>query len=187
MTLSAGCRVDFDGVGASVQVFGQQLEIEFDLVGGGAGVRFGVGAHDGEGVAVLEDFGIVQDGTIPAVTLVGREGDEAGNAVLALASQSARGTSPGMASASEVSDALDVGVGNPGLSQRQMQRVRRHLESGIRTEVVRAGHLGDGVGTRGRREPHVRPSTGSLYSMSLTDFSPRMTAAASMTASTSGL
>ena len=55
---------------------GSSSKIQFDLVGGGAGVRFGVGAHDGEGVAVLEDFGIVQDGTIPAVTLVGREGDE---------------------------------------------------------------------------------------------------------------
>ena len=121
--------MDFDGVGShrvrGVQVFGQQLEIEFDLVGGGAGVRFGVGAHDGEGVAVLEDFGIVQDGTIPAVTLVGREGDEAGDAVLALdvlVGQHAVHAGHGFRFGGV--DAFDVGVGNLGLSQRQMQRVR---------------------------------------------------------------
>jgi len=155
-----GAGVDFDGVGShrvrGVQVFGQQLEIEFDLVGGGAGVRFGVGAHDGEGVAVLEDFGIVQDGTIPAVTLVGREGDEAGDAVLALdvlVGQHAVHAGHGFRFGGV--DAFDVGVGNLGLSQRQMQRVRRHLEGGIRAEVVRAGHLGDSVGTRTAGTPRA--------------------------------
>ena len=61
------------------------------------------------------------------------------------------------------------------------------MAGGVIGSVIMVWRLLVAVLGRGRREPHVRPSTGSLYSMSLTDFSPRMTAAASMTASTSGL
>ena len=80
--------MDLDGVvghgRGRAHVGGQRLQLHLDLRRGGLGLLDGVGADDGDGVAVLEDLGVAQDGPIPAVALVRREGDQAGDAVLAL-------------------------------------------------------------------------------------------------------
>ena len=81
-----------------------------------------VGADDGDGVAVLEDLLVAQDGTIPAVTLVGREGDQAGDAVLALDVLVGddlvhAGDGLGLGHV----DGQDLGVGDLGLDQFAVQ------------------------------------------------------------------
>ena len=79
--------MDFHGVGRERREAGhvgrQHFEVDLDLLGRGAGMLLGVGGDDGNGVAELEDLLLAQDRAIPAVTLVGREGDEAGDGILA--------------------------------------------------------------------------------------------------------
>jgi len=79
--------VDLDGVRChgfrGAHVGGQHFQLHFHFFRGIFGVGFGIRAHNRQHVAILEDFGVVEDRTIPAITFVRREGDQAGNAVLA--------------------------------------------------------------------------------------------------------
>ncbi|MPM52910.1 hypothetical protein SDC9_99674 [bioreactor metagenome] len=44
---------------------------------------FSIGADNGDGVTNLEDLGVAKDGAVPTISLVCREGDQTGDAVLA--------------------------------------------------------------------------------------------------------
>ena len=80
--------MDFHRVGRQRREAGhvgrQHFQIDLDLLGRRAGVLLGVGGDDGDRVAELEHLVLAKDRAIPAVALVGREGDEAGDRVLAL-------------------------------------------------------------------------------------------------------
>ena len=178
--------VDLDGVvghgGRRAHVGRQLFQLHLDLLGRGLGLLDGVGADDGDGVAILEDLGVAQDRPIPAVALVGREGDQAGDAVLALDilvgdDLEHAGHLLGFGGV----DREDVGVRDLGLHQRQLQRAGGHLQAQVLAVIQRAGDLGHAVG-RGYLLPQIWPSAGSLYSSSSRAISPRSTLAASMTA-----
>ena len=149
--------MDLDGVGGQglghAHVGGQDLEVDLDGLGGLAGVGLGVGRDYGDGVAVLEDLFIAEDGAVPAVALVvEREHDKAVYAVLA----------GDVLGGDDLEDAghllglggvhaLDVGVGDLGLDQRQAQGAIRHVQGLVRAEVPGAGdlHGGGGAGVGG--------------------------------------
>ena len=144
-----GAGVDFDGVRGhglgGAHVFGQQLQIKLDLFCRSAGVAFGVRADDGKRIAILEDFGIVKDGTFPAVTLVGGEGDQAGDAVPALHVL----VGQHLVHARHLFGfrgvyALDVSMGYLGLGNGEVQGVGGQTVRRVRAEFGGAGHLGDG-------------------------------------------
>ena len=148
--------MDLDGVGSHgfgrAHVFGQQFQVELDLVGGGAGMGFAVGADDGQGVTVLEHLGIVEDGTIPAVALVVGKGDEAGDAVFALdVLVGQHADHAGHLFGFGGVDALDDGMGDLGLGQGQVQGVGRHVHGGVGAVFGQTGHLDQGAGTRQAR------------------------------------
>ena len=71
--------VNFYGIGChsrgSIHISRQKLKINFDLFSCGAGITFTVGTHNGKGIAILEDFFVTQNRTIPAIPLVVGEGD----------------------------------------------------------------------------------------------------------------
>ena len=83
-----GTGMDFDGIrlhgGRGAHVGGQLFQLDLHLGSGGLGVLLGIGTDDGDGVTSLENFGIAEDRTLPAISQVGGEGDQAGNAVFAL-------------------------------------------------------------------------------------------------------
>ena len=139
--------VDFDGVVGhgrrGAHVGGQLFQFHFDLFGGGLGLLDGVGADDGNRVAILEDLRVAQNRAIPAITLVGREGDQAGDAVLALDilvrdDFEDAGHLLGFGGV----DRQDVGVRDLGLHQRQLQRAGGHLQAEVLAVVQRAGDFG---------------------------------------------
>ena len=145
-----GAGMDFDGVRSQgvrgVHVFGQLFEVNLDFVGSSAGMLFSIGADDGEGVAILEDLGVIQDGTIPAVALVlVREGDEAVDAVLALDVLGGKDSEDaGHLESFGGIDALDVGVRNLGLHEGEVQGVLRHHMRIIVAVFGSTGNLGNG-------------------------------------------
>lgn len=65
-------------------IFGQQFKIKLHFFRGRAGIAFAVGTDNGQSVAVLKDFFVIKDGPIPAVPLVGGEGDQTGDPVFGL-------------------------------------------------------------------------------------------------------
>ncbi len=149
----------------------------------------GVGADDGDGVAELEDLVVAEDRPIPAVALVGREGDQAGDAVLAL-------------DILVGDDLVDAGhLSRPRLVSMEWilawetlawTRASCRVSSGsLQTEIgaviAGAGDLGQGRGSRVFGAPDAAVG-GNLESQSSSRLiSPRRTLAASMTASTSCL
>ena len=151
-------RVDFDGVRShgfgGAHVFGQQLKVKLDLFSRSAGIAFRIGAHDGKGVAVLEDLGIVKDRTFPAVTLVGGEGDKTGDTVSALhVLVGDHLIHAGHFFGFRCVDALDESVRNLGLSKGQVQGVGGQAVRRIRAKFGSAGNLGNGSGTRNGGTP----------------------------------
>ena len=109
------------------------------------GLLRGVGADNGDGVAVLKDLLIAQDGPVPAVAQVGGEGDQPGDAVLAL----------DVLVGHHLEDPLhlfrlggvdgeDVGVGHVGLDQGQVERFAGQLQPQVGAVVQGPGDLGQG-------------------------------------------
>ena len=147
--------VDLDGVGGQslghAHVGGQDFKVHLHGLGGLAGVRLGVRSDYRDGVAVLEDLFIAEDGTVPAVALVvERQHDEAVYAVLA--GDVLRGDDledAGHLLGLGGVHALDVGVGDLGLDERQTQGAFRHVQGLVRAEVPGAGDL------HGRGGPRV--------------------------------
>ncbi len=140
--------VDFERVRflcrPAVHVGGQHFDVDNDLLGCVASMLHSVGGDHGNGVTKLEDLVLAKDRAIPAVTLVGREGDQAGDGVLAF------DVLPGddlddarHLFGSGGIDALDVGVRHLGLHQRQVQRVGRHVLRNVGAEVPGARDLRD--------------------------------------------
>ena len=152
--------VDLDGVGlhrlGSAHVGGQNLEFDLDLLRGLAGVLLGIGADNGNGVTVLEHLGVAQDRPVPAIAQVGGEGDQAGDAVLALDVLVGNHLEhAGHLLRLAGVDGEDVGMGDLGLNQGELQSVLRQLQSGIRTEVPGAGDLGGGARPRHAGAQHL--------------------------------
>ncbi len=148
-----GAGMDLDGVighGRRRAHVGRKLfELDLDLFGRRPGVLHGVGADDGDGVAELEDLRVAQDRTVPAVAFVGREGDEAGDAVFALDVLVGHHlVDAGHLFGFGGVDGEDVGMGDLGLDQGQLQGVGRHLQPEVRAVVAGAGHLGQRARTR---------------------------------------
>ena len=140
--------VDFDGVvghgGWGAHISGQLFQLHFDFLGRGLGLLDGIGAYDSNRVAILEDLGIAQDRPVPAVALVGGEGDQAGDAVLALDILVGddfhhAGHLLGFGGV----DRQDVGMRYLGLHQRQLQCAGGHLQPQVLAEIQRAGHFTD--------------------------------------------
>ncbi len=184
-------RMDLHGVlghgRRRAHVGGQHFQLDLHLGRGGAGVLLGVRADDGDGVAVLEDLGVAQDGAVPAVAFVGGEGDEAGDPVLALDVLVGHDlVDAGHLLRFGGIDGQDVGVRDLGLHQGQSQRVGRHLETQVGAVVDGTRHFGHGR-RPGKAVPQIRPSAGSTNSRASRGISPRITLAASITASTMGL
>ena len=119
-----------------------------DLVGRRAGVFDRVGGDDRDRVAELEHLLLAQDRTVPAVALVGREGDQAGDRVLALdvLPGDDLGDARHFLGFARV-DALDVGVRDLRLHERQTQGVGGHAQRDVGAEVPRSRHLGERRGT----------------------------------------
>ena len=145
--------VDLDGVGlhrlGSAHVGGQNLEFDLDLLRGLAGVLLGIGADNGNGVTVLEHLGVAQDRPVPAVAQIGGEGDQAGDAVLALdVLVGDHLDHAGHLLSLAGVDGEDVGMGDLGLHQGELQGVLRQLQTGVGTEVPGAGDLGGGARPR---------------------------------------
>lgn len=187
---SAG--MNFNGVGShcfrSAHIGGQHFKVDFHLGRGGAGVRFGIRADNGIGVAVLEDLLVAEDGAIESVSLVGGKGDQTADAVIALHILGRKhGGDAGHPFCFRSVYAPDVGMGNRSLSQGQVQGIRRQLVGHIPRRKARSRSHGPRCWDADGGCPIRAPLAGSLYSSSAASFSPRMTAAASMTASTSGL
>ena len=148
----------------------------------------GVGADDGDGVAELEDLVVAENRPVPAVAFVGGEGDQAGDAVLALDilmgdDLDHAGHLLGFGGV----DGEDVGVGHLGLHQGELQGILGHFQAEIGAVIAGAGDFGHGAEAAGYLVPQIRPSAGILKASSSMLISPRSTLAASMTASTSGL
>ena len=111
-------------------------------------VVLGVRADDGDGIPQLEDLLVTQDGTVPAVPLVGGEGDQPGDPVLALhVLVGDHLEDPRHLLGLGDIHAFDVGVGDLGLDQGKMKRVGRQLETQIRPIIQGARDLGQGRGT----------------------------------------
>ena len=70
-----GTRMDLGGVfghGCRGAHVGRQFfQFHIDFVGRGAGMGFGIGADNGNGIPVLKHFGIGQDGAVESVAAMG--------------------------------------------------------------------------------------------------------------------
>src|SRR5208337_538375 len=148
-----GPGMDLDGVighsGRRAHVGWKLFELNHDLFGRGPGVLHRVGADNGDGVAELEHLSVAQDGTVPAVALVRREGDEARYAVFALYILMGHHlVDAGHLFGCGGVDGDDVGMGNLRLHQGKLQGIRRKLEPQIRTVVAGSGHFGQSARTR---------------------------------------
>lgn len=62
---------------------GNSSRSNFTFSAAARGIAFAVGTDNGQSVAVLKDFFVIKDGPIPAVPLVGGEGDQTGDPVFA--------------------------------------------------------------------------------------------------------
>ncbi len=181
-------RVDLDGVLGhgcrGVHVRRQHFQIDLDLFRRGFGVFAGVGADDGDDVAILVDLVVVQDRTVPAVSLVGREGDQAGDAVSPLDVLVGNDLeNAGHLLGLGAVDPLDDGVGDFGLDECALEGVFGELGPHVFAEIPQPADLGNECGARNTGT--VNPAVGRcLYSMAASVISPRSTLAASMTAST---
>ncbi len=154
-------RVDLDGVVGHgvecVHVGRQLLELDLDLGDRRQGLLRGVGADDGQSVAVLEHFRVAEDRPFPAVGehVVG-VADEAVDAVLALDVpvrddlEDARH----LLGLGDV-DGEHVGVRHVRVDDGAEQGARRHLELVVGAVVDCAGDLGEGRRSREARVPDV--------------------------------
>ena len=148
--------MDFDGVVGDgvhgVHVGGQLLNIHHHRVGGGPCVGLGVGGHNGDGVAELEDLLIAQHRTVPAVALVVQgQHDQAVDPVFAAGGHNILGGEDAEHTGHLLRgggvDAFDQGVADLGLNQSQTQGVGGHLQRIIGAEVPGSGDLLGGGGT----------------------------------------
>lgn len=154
-----GSADEFMAVGShcfrSAHIGGQHFKVDFHLGRGGAGVRFGIRADNGIGVAVLEDLLVAEDGAIESVSLVGGKGDQTADAVIALHILGRKhGGDAGHPFCFRSVYAPDVGMGNRSLSQGQVQGIRRQLVGHIRAVKRGPGHTGHGAGTRTAGAPY---------------------------------
>ena len=148
--------MDFDGVlrhGVQcVHVGGQLLNFHLHRVGRCPGVGLGIGCHNGDGVAELEDLVAAQHRALKAVGLVvlGQH-DKAVDLVGAAGGQNVL-IGDDLEHAGHLLrlggvNALDVGVGDLGLGQSQAQGVLGHLQRVVSAEVPGTGDLLGGGGT----------------------------------------
>ena len=142
-----GAGMDLDGIvrhgGRSVHVGGQYFQIDLDHLCCSIGVFLGVGTDDGNGITELKNLFIVEDRAIPAITLVGREGDQAGDAVFTFDILVGNDLEyAGHFFRLGGVDPLDDGMGNFRLDQGALQRPFGKLQPHIRTEIPGAGCLG---------------------------------------------
>ena len=148
-----GTGVNFDGIlghgRRGVHVGREDFEVDLHELSGLAGDLLGSGGHQGDSVTVLEHLFVAQDRTIPTVTLVGGEGDQTGDAVLALDVLGGDDAVDAfdLQGLGEV-DALDVGVGHAGFDDGQVQGVGGQLQGLVVTEGPLAGDLGHAGRTR---------------------------------------
>src|SRR5208283_498412 len=108
----------------STHVGRKLFEFDHDFFGRRPGVLNRVGAHYGDCVAELEHLRVAEDGTVPAVALVRREGDEPRDPVLPLDVLMGHHfvDARHLLGFGGV-DGEDVGVGHFGLDKRQLQGV----------------------------------------------------------------
>ena len=144
--------MDFDGVfghgGRGTHVGRKDLKVELHLLRRCGSILVGVGADDGHCVAVLEDLLVAQDGTVPSVTLVRGEGDEACDPVFPLNVLVGDDlVDAGHCLRLGGVDALYVGVGNLRLHEGGMESFLRHLEDEIGAEIQGSGDFCHGGGT----------------------------------------
>ncbi len=138
--------VNFDRVGSqsfvTAHVSRQNFQVNLDLLRGGLGMLFGIRGYDRNRVAELEDLLLAENRTVPAVALVGREGDQAGNRVLAFNVLPGNNLDhAGHLFRFRGVDALDVGVRDLGLSQSQAQGAFGHMQGHVGAEIPGAGNL----------------------------------------------
>ncbi len=146
-----GAGVDLQGVlrhgRRRAHVGRKLLQLHHDLLGSGPGLVLVFGADDGQGVPVLEDLGVAEDRPVPAVPGVGGEGDQAGDAVLALdVLVGDHLEDPGHLFRGGGVDALDRGMGHPGLDQGQVEGLGGQLQAQVGPVVQGPGDLGHGAG-----------------------------------------
>ena len=121
----------------------QDLQIHLDHLGRRLGVGLGVGANDGNGVPILEHLVLAKNRPVPAVALVGRESNQAGNCVFAfhvLMGHDLENT--GHLLRFRRIDILDQRMRHFRLHQRQTQGSLRHLQRAVGAEVPGSRYLG---------------------------------------------
>ncbi len=149
--------VDFHGVGGqglvATHVGRQHFQIHFDFLRRRSGMFLRIRGYDGDRVTELKNLFFAQDRTVPSVSLVGREGYEPGNGVLAFHILPGDDFDhAGHLFGLRRIDADDVRVRNFGLGDGQAQRTLRHAQGHVRAEIPGAGNL-----CQGRRTHKVAP------------------------------
>ena len=81
-------RMYLHGIGRhsrrGAHVSGKNFEVHLHLLCSGIGIFIGIGADDCNGVSELKDLILAKYWTVPAISLISREGDQTRNGVLAL-------------------------------------------------------------------------------------------------------
>ncbi len=140
-------RVYFDGIVGHgcrrTHVRRQFFQFNYDFFRRGIGMFLRICANDGDGVPILKDLFIAKNGAVPAIALIRRECNEAGDAIFSLDIF--------------VSDYLvhtrhlfrlgsinreNIGVGYLRLYQRKTQGIVGQLEPQVCAIVQRTGHFG---------------------------------------------
>ncbi len=146
-------RMNLNGIishgGRGAHVFGQPFHLDLDLGSRGLSILVGISTNNSNGIPVLEDLLVAQDGTIPTVTLVGGEGDQAGDTVFAFDVLVGNDLfNAGHFLGFGCIDGQNLGMRHFGLDKGQLQGSLRHLDAKISAVIQCAGHFGNTGGTR---------------------------------------
>ena len=148
-----GAGVDLDGVRSHgrrcVHVVRKYFQVELHQLSGGIGMLFCIGNYDGNGVPILVNLIVTENRAVPAVTLVGGEGYQTGDAVFALdvlvgdnLDHAQRLLCRGGI------DPLDVGMGHIGIREGGVESAFGELAGLVVAEIPETADLGNGCGTR---------------------------------------
>ncbi len=140
--------MDLDGIlrhgSGSAHVGGQLFIGYLYFFGGSQRLLFGIRADNSDGVTVLENLGVAKDGTVPAIALVGGEGDQTINAIVpfdVFVGDHFKDT--GHLFCCGGVNGEDVGVAEFGLHQGKLQGAGGQFQAQISAVISGAGNLGD--------------------------------------------